>query len=1286
MATIVLQTVGSAVGGMIAGPLGAMVGRALGGLAGAAIDNALLGGDSTKYVEGPRLKEIDGLTSTEGTAIPRVYGRARVGGQLIWATRLEEAANTAVERSGSQGGKGMSGPKTVTTTYSYFANLAVGLCEGSIAFVRRVWADGREIDLTGVTMRVHRGSETQDPDPLIVAKEGLANAPAYRGLAYVVFERLPLGDFGNRVPQFAFEVVRPVDGLNRMIRAVCLIPGASEFGYDTLPVTQVLGLGKTAPENRHQLKRRSDVQASLDALEAMCPNLKRVSLVVSWFGNDLRAGSCRIEPRVDVTAKTTDGAVWSVAGLTREGAKPVSLVDNSPAYGGTPSDESVIRLIKHLKDRDLEVVLYPFVMMDVPSGNGLPDPYGGMGQPAYPWRGRITCHPAPGRPGSPDATNAAATQVDQWFTHAWGYRNFILHYAGLAGKAGGVDGFILGSELVGLTRVRSSPGVYPAVQKLKALAGEVRALLGNGARIVYAADWTEYGSHVLDGGDEVRFPLDPLFASDDIDAVGIDYYPPISDWRDGLAHADLDLGRSIYDVDYLRARLGGGEAFDWHYPTAAARAAQARSAITDGAYGKPWIFRAKDLVSWWSNPHVERSGGVEVKTTAWKPQSKPIWLTEIGVPAVDKGPNGPNVFPDPKSSESAYPPFSRGVRDDLVQARALEAILSRFDPAQKGFAAAYNPVSPAYGGRMVDPGHIYVWAWDARPFPAFPDFDTVWRDGANWETGHWITGRIEGAPLDRLIASILKDFGLDVPAAIPVDGFVDGYVIDRPMSARGALEPLMRLFGVDAVASGGRIAWRGRGGRAVAALAKEDLVMEEGEPSLRLTRSQETELPQQVEIGFTEGEVDYRRAAAASRRLSGSSRREARADSAVITRRAEAQRLADAWLQDLWAARESAEFELSPRRIDLEPGDMISLPTDAGPKLHRILRIADGPTRKMSVRAVEPAVFERPGASMPRPKRRPPPVPGKPQAVILDLPVSAGNPTALQYIAVAADPWPGAVTVWRSGNGASFAPHRILDLPAVIGLTKTALLPGPLWRWDRKAVLDVEISTGALSSIDDEAALAGGNLFAVRGQDGRWEILSAAGAELIGERTYRLSRFLRGLAGSEPEAARTVAAGASIVRLDEAVAPLTGSLQDLGQTWRYRIGPTGRDHADPSVAEIVATVGREALKPLSPTHVAARREAGGIRIRWMRRTRVGGDGWDAADVPLGEEAERYEVEILGNGAVMRSLAVSDPEVFYAAAQETADFGAPQAMLDLRIAQVSAVAGRGFARIVTVPVL
>src|SRR3954464_3795296 len=253
MATLLLSTVGSAAGGALGGPIGGAVGRVLGAAAGALVDRALVGGDGPRFGEGPRLTEPDGLASSEGAAIPRVYGRARIGGQLIWATRFEEVANTKTERSGAQGGKGLGGPKNAATTHSYFANIAVGLCEGQIAFVRRVWADGREIDLTTLTMRVHRGSASQGADPLVVAKEGAENAPAYRGLAYVVFERLPLADFGNRVPQFSFEVLRPVDGLHRMGRAVSLIAGASEFGYDTLPVMQVLDLGKARPENRHQL-------------------------------------------------------------------------------------------------------------------------------------------------------------------------------------------------------------------------------------------------------------------------------------------------------------------------------------------------------------------------------------------------------------------------------------------------------------------------------------------------------------------------------------------------------------------------------------------------------------------------------------------------------------------------------------------------------------------------------------------------------------------------------------------------------------------------------------------------------------------------------------------------------------------------------------------------------------------------------------------------------------------------------------------------------------------------
>src|SRR5690606_19439256 len=105
-----------------------------------------------------------------------------------------------------------------------------------------------------------------------------------------------------------------------------------------------------------------------------------------------------------------------------------------------------------------------------------------------------------------------------------------------AQAAGGVHGFVLGSELLGLTRVRGTAG-YPMVDGLAGLAGEVGTLLPS-ATLTYAADWTEYGAHVRNGGQDVTFPLDRLWASPAIGAIGIDFYPPLSDWRDTSEHAD----------------------------------------------------------------------------------------------------------------------------------------------------------------------------------------------------------------------------------------------------------------------------------------------------------------------------------------------------------------------------------------------------------------------------------------------------------------------------------------------------------------------------------------------------------------------------------------------------------------------------------------------------------------------------------------------------------------------------------------------------------------------------
>lgn len=191
MATLILTTVGSFIGGPI--------GVALGGLLGNALDRQLL---KPKGRQGPRLTELNVQASSYGQPIPRLYGTMRVAGTVVWSTDLKETRNK------SGGGKG----RPSTTTYSYSASFAVLLSGRAIQSVGRIWADGKLLrggagDLkVGTGFRIHLGGEDQAVDPLIAAAEGIDAAPALRGQAYAVFEDLQLADYGNRIPSLTFEV------------------------------------------------------------------------------------------------------------------------------------------------------------------------------------------------------------------------------------------------------------------------------------------------------------------------------------------------------------------------------------------------------------------------------------------------------------------------------------------------------------------------------------------------------------------------------------------------------------------------------------------------------------------------------------------------------------------------------------------------------------------------------------------------------------------------------------------------------------------------------------------------------------------------------------------------------------------------------------------------------------------------------------------------------------------------------------------------------------------------
>jgi len=867
----------------------------------------------------------------------------------------------------------------------------------------------------------------------------------------------------------------------------------------------------------------------------------------------------------------------------------------------------------------------------------------------------------------------------------------VLHYAALASSAGGVDGFLIGSELIGLTRVRSASGVYPAVAALQALAQDVRAIVGATCKIGYGADWTEYGAHVLGGGAEVRFPLDPLWACSAIHFIGIDAYFPLSDWRDGSAHLDAALAGSVYDRDYLVSRFGAGEDYDFYYVSDADRLSQTRSAITDGAYNKPWIYRAKDLVSWWTNKHVERVGGVELaNSTVWVPQSKPIWLTEFGVPAIDRGSNEPNVFVDAKSSESAVPHFSRGNRDDLIQTRAIEACLTRFDPANVGFQTSWNPVSTVYAGTMLDPAHIHLWAWDARPYPAFPQFADVWADAENWYKGHWLTGRLEGVPLDRLVMQILSDSGVIDAAYLPqnmpkIDGFIDGYVIENQSSLRSALQPLSDVLGFDGRVSGGQIGFCGRTGGASFSIASQDIIPAKDGHLIQLTRKQETELAHEISISFSNSENEFHVMTVSSRRIEGYSSRVSRSESAVIMPASTAQNLCDILLQEIWAGREEAQFILSPVRLDVDIGDTLYIPVGSGLKPFRVQTITDGADRTVTALSVEPTIYDRTCQTpMPAAKQRPK-FPGPARVHVLDLAQTSSGTATMQRLAVFADPWPGSISIYKAIGSSTFKLVAQADYPAKLGSTASVFNAGVVGRFDLANTLDVVMANGTLSSLSDEEMLAGQNIAVVQGADGAWEIIQFAHAELIASNTYRLSRLLRGLGGEEGLAKRSVASGAPFIILDDAIVTIATGVSTYGVTCSYKIGPSKMAYTDASYVDVTTTVTGKALQPYAPVSVTASRQAGGVFISFLRRGRLDSDGWEPVDIPLGEDSEAYAIDVCSGSAVVRTLSVTAPQCLYTNMQEMADFGSQQSRLSLRIYQISATVGRGFPLIATVSV-
>lgn len=749
-----------------------------------------------------------------------------------------------------------------------------------------------------------------------------------------------------------------------------------------------------------------------------------------------------------------------------------------------------------------------------------------------------------------------------------------------------------------------------------------------------------------------------------------DQRPPMGDWRLWMLMGGRGAGKTRAGAEWVRGAVEGraryAKAPCGQIALVGETFADAREVMVSGVSGilataKPWdrpTYEATRKRVVWDNGAVARLYSAEDPDALRGSQFDGAWCDEFGAAATDLAGNQPSAFPSDKPDNDAKPYFSRGERDDAVQRAILETALDHW--GQTG--SAQNPLSTLDNRPMLDPSAIHLWTWDARPWPVFPGALDVWSDGANWVRGHWLNGRLGSIALKDLLADLVDYFDLPPIDTSRVQGVLDGYVISEPTRARAVFDDLATVFAFLIRAEGRQCEAIMRQRVEAVDIALDDLVALPDQPILSVSRADPIDLPRRVTLGFNSSEHDFRPGIVRSRPRPVSTGQETVHSLPAALTPAAATGYADRMLEEAVASSMKISFAAAQSLKKVEPGDVVNIvPRIASQAvLCRIERIIDGDARRMEAVRVDPAVYQTSTPQIMQLSAASKPAFGAPQLIVLDLPARGADAVHGHNVVVGAfaHPWPGAVdisiaqpTIDPDANDFSFV--QSLTSPASIGSLTAPLASGPTGVWDEATTLDVSMQTGNLSSVSSAQALSGNNLAAIENA-GSTEVIGFRNAELVAPNAYRLSGLLRGLGGTEAQAAVGMATGSNFVLLDSSVESLALSTERVSLGGTLRAQPAGNTLGAAAIADQTFAAQPRSLVPLSPAHVRAETAGDDLVLTWIRRSRGTIDDWAFAQVPLHEESEIYRLTFSVSGSAVRTVETVSPSYTYSHADRVTD--------------------------------
>lgn len=543
--------------------------------------------------------------------------------------------------------------------------------------------------------------------------------------------------------------------------------------------------------------------------------------------------------------------------------------------------------------------------------------------------------------------------------------------------------------------------------------------------------------------------------------------------------------------------------------------------------------------------------------------------------------------------------------------------------------------------------------------------------------------------LDTVVSDICLSAGLTADqfdvTALSVET-LRGYAITRQSSARAALEPLLKAFFIDVREQDGKVQFIRRADQVSSfEISYDELASYEAgadaPDALPLSRSDEMQLPRSVSVSYIDYEADYQTGTQVARRQTVETANDQSDDLPIAITASRAATVAEVLLYDAWSQRNKRTATVQRKFAAISPGDVGTIEYPQGTFTQkRVTRVNDtGILVQLDVVDADAPLYDNitPGAEMPAGQDSPTLVPPA-KLALLDIPLlrdadASGN-AILAALAGYTSPWSGGV-LYEGKSDATLAIAGSVTSGANIGMATTALGDWTQNTVDWLNTVTIE-DVAALSSCTLDAALDDGQNACIIGS----EVLQFLTATYVSAGKYVLSNLIRGQRGTEQHRGTHAAfeqfvmlpaAGAGMIRVEQ-------DLGEIGQAHVYRAVSYGLS-AD-SATSVSFTSQGVALKPFAPVNFKRDALNGNSRLTWDRRSRLSGEFVDNSDIPLGESAELYYVDIYSDDTyslIVRTITTNEPTCLYTLAQQTTDWGGYQPQLYLRISQVSALIGRGF---------